>query len=152
MNMQQTRAEVGERAKNTRQIWRDTLALFVGAGRRHQVEEVASAIGVGADTIRRYLRGESCPEWENAVAIMAVLPVEFAAAVLRPAGLTGLRRIDGDCTANETMSDVAQATAVLAAALVDGRIDHTEWPKVRRDLTKAMAGISQFLATEGTGQ
>ncbi len=141
--------EAGERSRNIRSIFRDNLSLFVGTGRRFEVDDVAAAIGKNPDTVRRYLRGESCPEWENAVALLAVLPPAFAAAVLRPAGLTGLRRIDGDSTAGETMREVARAAAVLAAALADGRIDHTEIPTVRRELTEAMVAIAQFLAREG---
>lgn len=149
MTAHQKCTDYGEQPKNIRAIFRDNLSLFVGAGRRFEVEDVAAAIGKSPDTIRRYLRGESCPEWENAVALLAVLPPEFAAAVLRPAGLTGLRRIDGDSTGPETLRDVAQAAAVLATALVDGRIDHTELPEVRKELTEAMVAIAHFLAQEG---
>lgn len=149
MGAEQKSALAMERVPNARKVFRDNLSLFVGAGRRFEVEDVAAAIGKSADTVRRYLRGESCPEWENAVALLAVLPPEFAAAVLRPAGLTGFRRIDGDSSGPETMRDVAQAAATLAAALVDGRIDHTERPAIRRELTEAMVAIAQFLAKEG---
>lgn len=138
-----------ERRQNTRQLWRDTLSLFVGAGRRFEVEAVAAAINKSPDSIRRYLRGESCPEWDSAVDILDLLPVEFATSVLRPARLTGFRRIDGEATPGETLRDVSQAAAILATALADGRIDHTELPAIRRQLTEAMVAIAQYLAKEG---
>lgn len=133
-----------ERAENVR-LFRDTMALFVGAGRMHAVETIAAATGISTDTIHRYLRGEGGPEWSNALALMAVLPPEFAAAVLAPAGLTGLCRIDGECGEGETLSHTAEATAAMAAAMADGRIDHTEMPRVRKALGRAAAAIWQFL-------
>lgn len=133
-----------ERAENVR-LFRDTLALFVGAGRMHAAETIAAATGISTDTIHRYLRGEGGPEWSNALALMAVLPPEFAGAVLQPAGLTGLCRIDGECGEGETLSHTATATAEMAAALADGRIDHTEMPRVRTALRKAAVAIGHLL-------
>lgn len=138
-----------EQVRNVRAIFRDNLVLFVGAEKRFEVEAVAGASGLSVDTIRSYLRGATCPEWSNAVTLLRILPTEFATAVLRPAGLTGMRRIDGGITSGETLRDIAQAAATLATALADGRIDHTELPAIRRELTEAMVAIAQFLATEG---
>lgn len=137
-----------EHLVNIRRLFRNTLSAFVGPGRLYPVEVVAAATQMKPDTIRRYLRGESCPEWHNAVAIMGVLPPEFANTILHPAGLTGLRRIGGECTAAETLREVAEGAAVLASALADGRIDHTELPAIRKELTEALVAISQFLQAE----
>lgn len=150
MRNEQTRTLRPEPMTNIRAVFRDTLALFVGPGRRFEVETMAAATGISADTFRRYLRGESCPEWANAVAILGVLPPEFAAAVLRPAGLTGLRRVAGDITPAATLAEVLEGATALAAALADGRIDHTERPRVLRELTEAMTAIAQFLAAEAS--
>lgn len=146
MTAQQKCTELGERQRNIRAVFRDTLSLFVGPGRRFQVEDVAAAIERGPDTVRRYLRGESCPEWDSGVLLLGALPPEFGTAVLRPAGLTGFRRIDGATSSGEALRDVTQAAATLATALADGRIDHTELPVIRQDLTEAMVAIAQFLA------
>lgn len=134
-----------EQSANTRHVFRDTLALFVGQGRRFSVEAVSAATGIGVDAIRSYLRGQSCPEWCNAVGILNVLPAEFAAAVLRPAGISGVRKIDAETTPAETLREVAEGAAALATALADGRIDHTEWPAVRKELTEAMVSIASLL-------
>ncbi|MBF0169067.1 MAG: hypothetical protein HQL45_15705 [Alphaproteobacteria bacterium] len=134
-----------EHQRNTRSVFRDALSLFVGQGKRFSVEAIAAASGIGTATIHAYLNGRSCPEWVNAVALLNVLPVEFAAAVLRPAGLAGLTRIDGEVSAAETLGQVAEGVASLATALADGRIDHQELPRVRQELTEAMVAITQFL-------
>jgi len=146
MTLRQDSPAPAERGRNIRTVWRDTLALFVGPGRRFEADALAAAIGRSPDTVRRYLRGEGCPEWDTAVLILAALPPEFAAAVLRPAGLSGLRRIDGETSPAETLRELCEGAATLAAALADGRIDHTELPAIRRELTEAMVAISQFLA------
>ena len=148
MRIEQKSTFGAEHSVNIRQLFRNTLNAFVGPGRMYPVEVLASATQMNPDTVRRYLRGESCPEWHNAVAIMGVLPPEFANTVLHPAGLTGLRRVGGECTPAETLREVAEGAAVLAAALADGRIDHTELPAIRKELTEALVAISQFLNAE----
>lgn len=135
-----------EQTWNTRNVFRDTLALFVGQGRRFSVEAVSAATGIGCDAIRAYLRGQSCPEWANAIAILNVMPAEFANAVLQPAGLSGARKVDATSTAAETLREITEGAAALASALADGRIDHTEWPTVRKELIEAQVSISQLLS------
>lgn len=135
-----------ERRRNIKAVWRAALAEHVGPGRTYDVAGIAAHTSRTPGTILRHLRGEGCPEWDTAIQIMGLLPVEFAAAVLRPARLTGMRRVDGDITAGEAMRDIAQAAAAMATALADLRIDHTEWPDVRRDLFEAQVAIAQFLA------
>lgn len=137
-----------EQLVNTRHLFCRYLNVYVGPGRMFSVEVIASGIGSNPDTVRRWLRGESCPEWHNAVAILAILPPEFANAVLAPAGLTGARRIGGDCSHAETLREITEAAAALAAGLADGRIDHTERPTIRRELSEAMVAIAQWLAKE----
>lgn len=134
-----------ERMPNARTIFRDGLAHFVGPGRYVRVEQAAADSGIGADTIRRYLRGESCPEWVNGLALLHILPPDFAAAVLRPADLAGFYRIGGTCAAGEALRELTEGAAALARALADLRIDHTEAPIVRQALTEAAIAIAQFL-------
>lgn len=137
-----------EQQVNTRQLFCRYLNAYVGPGRMFPVEVIASGIGSNPDTVRRWLRGESCPEWHNAVAILAILPPEFANSVLAPAGLTGARRIDGDTTDAETLREIAEAAAAMAKALADGRIDHTERPTVTKELREALVAIAQWLANK----
>ena len=113
-----------EHIENARRVFSDNLALFVGSGRRFSGEAVSAATAMSPDTIRAALRGHSCPDWPNALALIDVLPGEFGAAVLRPAGLTGIRKIDAETTPSETLREIAEGAAALAGALADGRIDH----------------------------
>lgn len=138
-----------EHMQNVRSVLRRYLNVFVGPGRMFSVDEIALGIPTSPDTVRRWLRGESCPEWPNMCALIAIIGPEFGNAILQPAGVTGLRRIDGACTHAETLREIAEAAAVLAAALADGRIDHTERPRVRKELAEAGVAISQWLAKEG---
>lgn len=136
-----------EQIRNVRRVFSDALNLYVGPGRRFSVGDVAAVTGVGTDAIRRYLRSESCPEWHNAMSLITVLPVEFAETVIRPAGLSGLRRTgDESVTGLSLMREITQGTAVLADALADGHIDHQERAVCRKELTEALVAISQFLA------
>lgn len=140
-----------EHMRNIRQLTCRLLNVYIGPGRLYPVEIIASGISVSADTVRRWLRGESCPEWPNLCALMAILPPEFANASIAPAGLTGARRIDGDTTDAETLCDLTEAAAALARALEDGRIDHTERPGVTTQLREAQVAIANWLAKqEGT--
>lgn len=149
MTPRQNCSNPDEQLRNIRSVFRDHLSLFVGAGKRFEVEAVAGACCKSPDTIHSYLRGVTAPDWATGVILLRVLPTEFGAAVLRPAGLTGFRRVGGLCSPAETLRDVAVAASTLATALADGRIDHTEAPAIRRELNAALVAIAQFLAKEG---
>lgn len=141
-----------EHTRNIRHLTRRLLNVYIGPGRLYPVEVIASGIGANADTVRRWLRGESCPEWPNLSALQAILPEEFTNALLAPAGLTGARRIDGDTTDGETLREITEAAAVLAKAMADGRIDHTERPAVTQELREALVAIAQWLAKKEGNQ
>ena len=126
-----------ERLKNIRTGFRDTLASFVGVGRPVAVDDVAAACGKSPDTIHSYLRGQTVPDWPTAVMLLGLLSVEFATTVLRPAGLAGMHRVGGVCPPGETLREIIEGAAILAAAWADLRIDHAEWPEVERQLTEA---------------
>lgn len=134
-----------ERAANI-QDFSAALRVHVGADRLITADRLAKLTGISPDTINRLLRGDGGPEWSNALALMYVLPPEFAAAVLRRTGLCGFWRLDdGTAEPGETLAHTAAATAELAGALADGRIDHVEMPRVRAKLARAGAAIWQFL-------
>lgn len=141
-----------EHIVNSRNVYRDALNLFIGRGRRYEIKEIAAAINAHPDTLARALNGVSCPDWVNTTALMRVLPIEFAEMMLRPAGITGVRRLDGTTTPAEALSEVAEATAALAAALADGRIDHTERPKVLKEASEAICALSHLVAQLGGGR
>lgn len=149
MDMRQNCTSPAEQLRNIKDVFRDNLSLFVGAGRRFEAEAVASACNKSAATIHSYLRGETVPDLPTAIMIMAVLPPEYAAAVLRPAGLVGLHRVDGSSTAMETAREVSEGLNELLKALSSGRINHTHLPGLRKELTEAMVAIAQFLAQMG---
>lgn len=141
-----------EHTANARSAYRDALSLFVGRGKRFEIKDVAAATGMHPDTLCRALTGTSCPDWANTVALMAVLPVEFSEMILRPAGITGARRIDGEIHPSAVLSETADAVSALAAALADGRIDHTERPRVLKEATEAICALSQLVAQIGGGK
>jgi|GEM_PF-4137958 len=122
------------------------LSRFVGPGQPATADDLSVACGKGADTIRSYLRGQSAPDWPTMLLMLHFLPVEFAAQALRPAFLAGVYRVEGDCPPGTALREIIEGAASLAAAWADGRIDHTEWPEVEKELTEAQAAIAQFLA------
>lgn len=141
-----------ERFENSGDAKRDyarVLNLFVGRGRHITVEDVCAATGIPCDTFRRWLRAESAPEWHNTIKLMAVLPAEFADMLIRPAGLAGVHRVDGAICPSEALREIAEATAALAEAWADQRIDHTEMPKLRKELGEGLAALAKLLAQLG---
>jgi hypothetical protein len=116
-----------EQVKNTREVFKNIFALYVGQGRRYSVETISDATGISAATLNKYRRGESCPEWPQAVAIMGALGPAFASAILAPAGLGGVRKVEEETTdAGHMLSRMLDEGAALARAWEDRRIDHRE--------------------------
>jgi hypothetical protein len=152
MLREQKSAQAAEHIRNTNEIFRRSLNAFVGRTKAWPIEDFAGKTGVDANHICRWLRGENCPAWFNIVSILTVLPPAFGNAILRPTGLTGLRRVNGATTDAEALRDIAEAAAVLASALADGRIDHTERPRVARELREALVAIAQWLAKKEGNQ
>jgi hypothetical protein len=135
-----------EHNRNTDKAFCDALNLFVGRGKRFSIAGMASATGIAENTLGCYLRGTSTPAFYNQVRLQTALPPEFANELLRLSNLAGARRIDGETTPPETLREITEGAAALAAAWADGHIDHTEKPKVRKELTEAMCAISQLLS------
>ena len=108
-----------EHLRNTREVFRTNLNLHVGAKRRFTVEAISDATGIGCDAIRRHLRGETTPDLGNLLAYMAVLPASFASAILAPAGLGGVIKMD------ESEADGAH---MLSRMLATGWWSRITWP------------------------
>lgn len=116
---------------------RDHLALFVGANKKHSVEEVSAATGIGVDSLRAYLRGERQPNAENLLRLMAALGPHFATAVLAPAGYRAeeVAADDGDDpNQKRALSKMLSTAAMHAKMLEDGRLDHVEKRHLAPDL------------------
>ncbi len=124
----------------------DALSLFVGPGKRYPRELIAQATQLDLRTVKAHCLGQTPPSVGALFAYFRVLPVEFADHVLGMAGLGGVRKVDADGDAFRTMKELADGVSVLASALADGRIDHTERPKVARELREAAASAEQLAA------
>lgn len=136
-----------ERMRTNKAAFRRSLAQFAGQGRPMSAVDLGAHCGKSAATVNGWLRGETLPDIATGMTLAAVLPVEFSARLLRPCGLSGLYRIGGDGQPGETLREIIEGAAALAAAWADQRIDHTEWPEVERELIEAQVAIAQFLAT-----
>lgn len=130
----------------SRTVWWDSFAEHVGRGRAVSVDGLVADTGIGTDSVRSYLRRQSCPDWTNGTLILKSLPPAFAAAVLRPADLAGFHRPGGACAPGEALRELTEGAAAMARALADLRIDHTEAPIVRQALTEAAIAIATYLA------
>jgi hypothetical protein len=124
----------------------DALSLYVGPGRRFSREMMASATGQEVRTVKGHCLGEVVPGLGAMFAYLRVLPVEFAEHVLSFAGLGGVRRLEADNDARRVMAEVAEGLSVLAGAMADGHIDHTERPKVIKELREAAVAAEGFAA------
>jgi len=123
-----------ERHANARDRFRDALGLFVGSGRRHAIGALAGATGISATQISDYLNGRTTPSVANLGLLFGAVGSDLVNAWLAHFGLCGARPIEGpEQSAQAALSTTAAATATLARALEDGRIDHTELPDVIRD-------------------
>lgn len=55
----------------------DLFSLFVGAGRRYSIKEVALATNISADTIGNWSQGISAPTFDNLAILCRVMPFDF---------------------------------------------------------------------------
>ncbi|MBC7907016.1 MAG: hypothetical protein H7Y60_09765 [Rhodospirillaceae bacterium] len=150
MSVQQKCISPQEREANVREIFPTALAAFVGSGKRFKDTAALSLeSGKSVATLQRYLRRQTIPDLAGGLVLMNVLGPEFAAPLLLAADLAGAFVVEGNSPPGETLREVIEGAAALAAAWTDLRIDHTEWPRVRQELTQAMVCIAQFLATGG---
>ncbi|MDY0241649.1 MAG: hypothetical protein RBR34_05660 [Rhodospirillaceae bacterium] len=103
--------------------------------------------GFDARTVKAHVLAETTPTLVAFLSYAHVLGPTYASPIVALAGLSGLRRIEGVTTPSETLREIAEGAAALAGALADGRIDHTEAPKVVKELTEALVAISALLAS-----
>ncbi|WP_152426681.1 phage regulatory CII family protein [Paramagnetospirillum caucaseum] len=109
-------------------------------------EMVVAATGFEPRTVKAHALGQTTPTLSAFLAYCRVLPVTYAQQVLALAGLTGFRRQDGDTAPAAALAEMAEGVAALAEALADGRIDHTERPKVIRELREAIGAAEALIA------
>jgi hypothetical protein len=150
MAMRQKCSNWREKVAQVREVFPTVLRAAIGPGQRvANTEALALVCGRSEATVQRYLGRATLPDLATGIVLMDVLGPDFAAPLLLQAGLAGAFRVDGAAPAGETLKEVVEGAAALAAAWADLRIDHSEWPTVRRELTQAMVCIAQFLATGG---
>lgn len=101
--------------------------------------------GFDARTIKAHVLGETTPTLAAFLTYGDLLGPAYAGPVMALSSLAGLRRVNGMTTPAETLREVLEGASALAAALADGRIDHADRPKVRRELHEAAVSISQLI-------
>ena len=148
MSQGQIRAGKSSKGTSLSALVAAQLSAHVGPGRDWDIDEAACWAKVHSKTMRRYVDGTTTPDAEALLNLMKVLPDTFAAAILRGIGFAGAFRVAGGYSAPETLRETLEGAAQLAQALVDGRVDHTEWPAVKREMDQAQAAIARFLAEQ----
>jgi len=129
-----------------RRVTSDALALYCGEGRRYSRDLLASATGQDVRTVKAHVLGECAPSAPALLSYCRVLPSAFAQQILALAGVTGLRKDDCVVSPGSALAEMAEGVAVLAEALADGRIDHTERPRLLRELREAVAAQESLIA------
>ncbi|CCG42164.1 hypothetical protein [Magnetospirillum molischianum] len=129
-----------------RRVTSDALALYCGDGRRYSRDLLASATGQDVRTVKAHVLGECAPSSPALLTYCRILPGAFARHILAMAGITGLRKDDYVIAPGSALAEMAEGVAVLAEALADGRIDHTERPRLLRELREAVAAQESLIA------
>lgn len=122
------------------------LALHVGDHRPMSQMMLAQETGCELRTVRAHVGGETTPTLATFLAYAEVLPDSYANAILGLAGLTGAHRIGAAPAPMVALAELAEGVAVLAEALADGRIDHTERPRLVQELREAISAAEALVA------
>lgn len=126
---------VGLDDENGRMLLADTLRLYVGQGKRYTWDDLATATGDKARTLRSYV--ESDPPTMPAPTMMrvfSILPPEAFSRVMRRMGFAAARPLDVDDSANvrRALTEASQFVAEGNEALEDGELDHNERARLAR--------------------
>ena len=128
----------------------NALKLFSGQGRPISTADIAAASGVPERSVNAYRSGESDPSWHKALAIMSIMPSQFSAMALRPAGIISVKKA---CESDGCEFRLNQAATEflnqLGAYFADGKIDHSERAKlVKQDVPELIKALQSYLAAE----
>lgn len=72
------------------EAFHDLFDLFVGAGKKYSIKEIARATGIPADTISNWSQGISAPNFDNLMTLCRVLPFEFKSRFIAMLGGTDI--------------------------------------------------------------
>lgn len=123
------------------------LRAFVGRGREHSRQLVAERLNISPSTLDSYLDDRrTTPSLDTFVGMVELFGPAFAQAVLEKAGVTAVLMDDAEppCP-RKLLAALAALSAQLAAALEDGRIDHTEAPALRDAARPLLPLIASFI-------
>lgn len=130
----------------------DTLRLFVGRGRRWpSCAALAAAAGLSPRAVEGYVAGEQTPGLAALLSLLAVLPPEFADALLAWTELSVIPRHAEAGAHGRLLAECAGLTAGFAAAMADGHIDHRERAMLRTAAAEVVVRLNGFL-NQGAGQ
>ena len=126
----------------------DTLRRYVGLGRPFSVTEFAKATSIPERTLKSYQGGQATPSFAYMLRLMAVLPPEFADAVLAPANLGNVSRIHrGRGSSLDVHALASQLNSLIAQALADdGIIDHLEEADMEPTVRSLQARCNAWLS------
>ncbi len=108
---------------------------YIGPGKQYGYQQASDALGIDVRTIKAHVNGESMPELNKLMKYMALLGDRFVNRLLRLAGYDAARpQVIGAVSDFQLNAEAADLVGRLGEALSDGRIDHTEWPRVIKEL------------------
>lgn len=96
------------------EVFHDLFDLFVGAGRKYSIKEIARATGISADTISNWSQGISAPQFDNLIILCRVLPFEFKSRFINLLG--------GADIVSEIRKDYAELFEGIAEQIKQGKI------------------------------
>jgi hypothetical protein len=138
-----------------RDVVSDALQGVIGRGMIYSAERAAALTGLDKRSIWKYVCGDTTPPMDSALRL-TMLPkggVILANALMGMTGCCVVPIFNGDPNPWHINRDLAGAVAELAAALADGRIDHTEdpgWCRKAREVGHAL--IAHANAREAADQ
>lgn len=130
------------------------IGLFVGAGRKYSVAEVAIGTGIPSRTVSSYIAsGEDrrTPSSDKLLVLMHFLGIEFSSKVL---GCIGIGAHDIEVKHDRpgaVIATLAAATALIAEMATDGTIDHRERAQLEPVADKVIATMQSFATRTAVG-
>lgn len=130
----------------------EALRRHIGAGQRFSVREAADAVNIQESTLYGYLGGDGVPTMDTFLNLCRLLGPEFINDVLRLTGHDGVRASAAPAgNDHELNADIAAAQAQLGNGLRDGRIDHSERPRIVRGMIGLRDRVNAWLARHAEG-
>lgn len=96
------------------EAFHDLFDLFVGAGKRFSIKEIARATGISCDTISNWSQGISAPQFDNLMILCRVMPFEFKSRFIAMLG--------GNDIVPQTLKQIGDAAIEFGERIKKGQI------------------------------